>query len=58
MFFWQATLAINAATLSIEVKPSVSYQSKDVFHFQAKAQTAEFYKWIYSLNDVVDSLSR
>lgn len=47
---------INAATLSIEVKPEVRYQSRDVYHFQAKAQTAEFYRWIYSLNDVVDSL--
>ena len=47
---------INAATLVIEVKPSVRYQSRDVFHFQARAQTADFYKWVYSLNDVVDSL--
>ncbi len=47
---------INAATLTIEVKPQVRYQSRDVFHFQAKAQTADFYKWVYSLNDVVDSL--
>lgn len=47
---------IKAATISIEVKPSVRYQSKDVFHFQAKAQTADYYRWIYSLNDVVDSL--
>lgn len=47
---------ISAATVVIEVKPSVRYQSRDVFHFQARAQTADFYKWVYSLNDVVDSL--
>ncbi len=47
---------INAATIVFEVKPSVRFQSRDVFHFQARAQTADFYKWVYSLNDVVDSL--
>jgi hypothetical protein len=47
---------INAASIIIEVKPPVRYQSRDVYHFQARAQTADFYKWVYSLNDVVDSL--
>lgn len=47
---------INAASIVIEVRPQIRYQSQDVYHFQAKAKTADFYKWIYSLNDIVDSL--
>lgn len=47
---------INAASVAIEVRPLIRYQSQDVYHFQAKAKTADFYKWIYSLNDIVDSL--
>jgi hypothetical protein len=47
---------IPAATTLLEVKPSRVFNSRDVYHFHVRAKTSSYYKWVYELNDTVDSL--
>jgi len=47
---------IHAATTILEIRPLQRYQSRDVFHFHARAKTADYYSWIYQLNDTIDTL--
>ncbi len=48
-------MGLPAASFAMEVKPSVMMNGKEVFHFHARAKSAKYYKWIYHLDDIVES---
>jgi hypothetical protein len=48
-------LGVVAATSVLTVMPMAQIQGRPVYHFRTRAKTSDFYKWVYSLDDVLDS---
>ncbi len=48
-------LGITAGYVTMEARPIVSLGEKEAYHFKASLRSAEYYKFIYSLDDSVDS---
>ncbi len=49
-------MGINAASVLIKMRKNLaSIGSKETYVFFARAKTASFYKWIYELDDIVES---
>ncbi|MDH4468290.1 MAG: DUF3108 domain-containing protein [Bacteriovoracaceae bacterium] len=48
-------LGVVAATTVLTVEPEASIQGRAVYHFRTRAKTSDFYRWVYSLDDVLDS---
>ncbi len=46
---------VTVGKLSVKVMPSVLIDDKDAYHFQATFQSAPFYRYIYEINDVIDT---
>jgi len=46
---------IHAATTFISILPSKTYEGRPVYHFNLRAKTANYYKWIYALDDTLDT---
>jgi len=48
-------IGVTAGHVSMEIKPLVTLAGKKAFHFKAKLTSADFYKYIYALDDVIES---
>jgi hypothetical protein len=48
-------MGVVAATMVLTVEPVAEIQGRLVNHFKARAKTSDFYKWIYTLDDVLES---
>jgi hypothetical protein len=48
-------LGVSAAKLTIEIKDYSFIDGRKNFYFYARAKSADFYRWIYELDDVVES---
>ncbi|MGK0367525.1 MAG: hypothetical protein ACI9QD_000662 [Thermoproteota archaeon] len=48
-------LGVVVGKIALEIKSKKKISGKEVFHFQAKLKSAPFYKYIYTLDDTVES---
>ncbi len=48
-------LGVHAGDLSVKVKQRAKVGDDDVYYFYARATSAKFYKWVYQIDDVVES---
>ncbi len=48
-------LGVHAGDVSVRVKENAKVGEEDVYYFYARATSAKFYKWVYQIDDVVES---
>lgn len=48
-------MGVVAAQIIMQQKDKVMINGREAYHFQARAKTAEFYKWVYAVDDVVET---
>lgn len=48
-------LGVHAGDLTVKVMPKATVGEEDVYYFYARATSAKFYKWVYQIDDVVES---
>lgn len=46
---------LNAATFVLDILPEIILNQQKMFHFKARAKTASYYRWIYELDDTLNS---
>lgn len=45
----------SAATVVLSIQPETTIDHHPVYHFQARAKTASYYKWIYEMDDLLET---
>jgi hypothetical protein len=51
-------MGVVVGKIAITIKPIVKIAGEDAYHYYAKLKSAPFYKYVYSLDDVIESFVR